>query len=614
MAKRGLGRLAALTVGLVVTYVLTAGLTAEAQTPKKVDPKKTTPTPDPKKAGTPTKVKEESRPAEAPPAEPIVTLQQVTEMNKHIEKAWADNKLKASRMCSDYEYIRRASLDIIGRIATPPEIDQFMKDPPQSRRAALIDRLLESEDYADNWANIWTTWLMTRSGPKKYHEEMQIWLGEQFAKGASWDKIVTGLLTATGENNDNGAVNFILSHLGEPTPQPKIQEEGPFQYVPITARTTRLFLGTQTQCTQCHDHPFNPAWKQKHFWGTNAFFRQIQRDGQPMMQGNQRGMPAPKLGLRDNDNFNAQNMVNYETRKAVVLATRAVFLDGRKFDPKKMIESTDADGKKIKREATRREQLAEFVVTSETFSKAYVNRIWAHFLGRSMTVNAKDFDDFGEHNAETHPEMLAFMAEEFKKAKFDPKQVVRWICNSKPYHLSSTANETNDKPDAEPFYSRMLLKAMSPEQLFSSIWISTYDNPFAKVKKSKGDKDKLRDAWMNRLIVNFGDDEGNETNFNGTVVQALMLMNGIEINDAISDKDGPVEAAIGRAMRSRGTGAVHVMDELFLATLNRRPHGKEIGQLLNDMKPVLVKEKNPSAPYQDLFWALLNSSEFILNH
>src|SRR5262249_12737805 len=142
---------------------------------------------------------------------------------------------------------------------------------------------------------IWTTWLMTRSGNKLYHEQMQVWLEEQFAKNAPWNKFVSELLTAEGENDENGAVNFILSHLGEPTPQPKVPEEGAFNYVPITSRTTRLFLGLQTQCTQCHDHPFNPQWKQKHFWGVNAFYRQVVREGNPMMRNNQRGMQPPKL-------------------------------------------------------------------------------------------------------------------------------------------------------------------------------------------------------------------------------------------------------------------------------------------------------------------------------
>ena len=134
------------------------------------------------------------------------------------------------------------------------------------------------------------------------------------------------------------------------------------------------------------------------------------------------------------------------------------------------------------------------------------------------------------------------------------------------------------------------------------------------MKKSRDDKAKLRDDWMNRLIVNFGDDEGNETTFNGTVIQALMLMNGNEVNNAIMDKDGPVESALKYGMRKGSPNAV--MDELFLATLNRRPTKTEIAKIKDGMKPVLpgFKEKDAAAPWQDLMWALLNSSEFILNH
>jgi hypothetical protein len=500
------------------------------------------------------------------------------------------------------------TLDIVGRIAKSDEINKFMSDPASARRGMLVDRLLNSEEYAENWSNMWTTWLMTRSGNKLYHEQMQVWLEEQFSKNTSWDKIVSELLSADGQNDENGAVNFILSHLGEPTNQAKVAEEGPFNYVPITSRTTRLFLGLQTQCTQCHDHPFNPQWKQKHFWGVNAFFRQVVRDGNPAMRNNQRGMAPPKLGLHDNPKINANEMVFYETRKAVVLATRPSFLDGKKLDPK---ASTG-----------RRKQLAKFVVDHEMFAKAYVNRMWAHFFGRGMTVNGKDIDDFGEHNAETHPEMLAYLAKEFIASGYDSKALIRWITNTKAYSLSSVANGVvktdkgeevaNDKPEHEPWFSRMLLKTMSPEQLFSSLWVSTYDNPRAGNRKSRDEKVKLRDDWMNRLIVNFGDDEGNETTFNGTVIQALMLMNGQEVNNAINDKDGPVESALKFGKRKGSPNAV--MDELFLATLNRKPNKTEIAKIKEDMKPVLIKEKNELAPWQDLFWALLNSSEFILNH
>jgi hypothetical protein len=619
---------------------LDSSVSAQPKTTKKK-------TPEPKK-----KTTEKEKDIEKEVVKPVVkfdegehlsTIPQVQQIDKEIAAQWkANNILKPSSQSSSFEFIRRATLDIVGRIPKSDEISRYLADPPQSRRGNLIERLLtpakDTDEYAENWSNIWTTWLMTRSGNKLYHEQMQVWLEEQFAKNRGWDKVVAGdldkydiekpethgLLTAVGENNDNGAVNFILSHLGEQTPQPKVPEEGAFNFVPITSRTTRLFLGLQTQCTQCHDHPFNPQWKQKHFWGVNAFFRQVVRQGDPMMRNNQRGMAPPKLTLVDNTKINANEMVFYESRKATVHATRASFLDGKKFDSKAG--------------TTRRLQLAKYVVEHEMFAKAYINRMWAHFFGRGMTVNGKDVDDFGEHNAETHPELLNYLAKEFIASGYDTKQLIRWICNSKAYNLTSVANgqvETtveeesaspgpegakkktqkkvvisNDKPDVEPWFSRMLLKTLTPEQLFMSLWVSTYDNPRAAVKRSKADRDKLKEEWMNQLIVNFGDDEGNEMTFNGTVIQALMLMNGDKVNNILIDKDGPVESAI---RYSRGKGA-NIMDELYLATLSRRPTASEMKKISDDMRPILIKEKNPVAPWQDLMWALLNSSEFILNH
>ena len=207
---------------------------------------------------------EEKKPAENKIITTFVSYPQVKVINDQIEAEWQANNLKPSDRCSDFEFIRRASLDIIGRIATPQEIKVFLEDPERTRRALLIERLLDMDEYAKNWANIWTVWLMTRSSNRTYQEQMQLWLEEQFAKkDCKYDKVVHDLITATGENNDNGAVNYILSNLGAPVPQGDVGAEGHFDFVPLTSRTTRLFLGLRTQCTQCHDHPFNRQWRQK---------------------------------------------------------------------------------------------------------------------------------------------------------------------------------------------------------------------------------------------------------------------------------------------------------------------------------------------------------------
>jgi hypothetical protein len=520
---------------------------------------------------------------------------QVRRINEMIATQWKANNITPSKPCTDHEFIRRASLDIIGRIATPAEIKKFMDDPPPTRRAMLIDRLLQSDDFARNWASVWTVWLMTRSANPTYQEWMSLWLEEQFSNpDVGYDKVVTDLLTATGKNNENGAANFILQHMGEVIPGGKQSEEGYSDFVPLTSRTTRLFLGLQIQCTQCHNHPFNNQWKQKDFWGINAFFRQTHGDRPPV-----RGamMTAVTLNLRNDPHVNTEGMIYYEQRNGVVLPVRPAFLDGQK---RKDLANPGVD---------RRKKLAELVTHSEYFPKAYINRMWGHFFGRGMTVQGT-VDDFGEHNAVTHPELLDYLAKEFKDYQFKPRELIRWICNSDAYSLSSVANKTNDKPDAEMFFGRMLLKAMTPEELFESLMVATR----AEQDETKDNKQKLRKDWMKNLIVNFGDDEGNEVTFNGTVVQALLLMNGKEINDAISSREkGTVLVALSRKNKTKAS----IINDLFLAALNRPASQKETMAITKEIdlaKAGRVKTKDIGEIWQDLFWGLLNSNEFILNH
>jgi hypothetical protein len=531
------------------------------------------------------------------PARGGSVAEQVRIINEEIAKMWKEQNLTPSVKTSDYGFIRRASLDIIGRIATPEEIDRFMRDPPATRRAQLIDRLLDSEDYARNWATIWTVWLMTRSAHPDYREQMHLWLEEQFSRNkCGWDKVVTDLLTATGSTKENGAVNFILTHLGEPNPQADAVDEGQFNMVPITSRTSRLFLGLQTQCTQCHDHPFKTQWKQKHFWGMNAFFRQVERKGTPARQ---RGMMqrAPDLTLVDNPDWNRDKddhtrpaIIYYEKRNGVLLSATPMFLldETTKRNP-------PSNGK-------RRQVLADYIVKSDQFAKAYINRMWAHFFGHGMNTPGA-FDDFGEDNQVTHPALMDYLVKEFKAYEYNPRELIRWICNSEAYGLSSVANKTNEKAEAEPYFSRMLLKSMSPEQLFESLMVSTQ----AEAAETKEAKKKLREKWLSKLIVNFGDDEGNEVTFNGTVVQALILMNGQEINEAVSSlKKGPVVAAFSR----KGSTTNQIMTTIYLAVLNRPPTAVELADIPRKLRG---HEKDPRA-WQDLEWALINSNEFILNH
>jgi Protein of unknown function (DUF1549)/Protein of unknown function (DUF1553) len=554
----------------------------------------------------PSPARGQDTPAPSKPARPSATGSDLAEIvpfiNKQIAEQWAANKLTPSARCTDHEFLRRAFLDLLGRIARPEEIKRYMAEPTETRRAQLINRLLGDEDaakktkygqeYAKHFADMWTVWLLTRSGATDgarsvYHGQMHLWLQEQFAANKSFKDIVSELLTATGKTNENGAVNYLLAHLGEPIPANKQAEEGQFEMVPVTSRTTRLFLGIQTQCTQCHDHPFNPEWKQHHFWGVNAFFRQVKRAGRPPAMNN-RAMTTV-MDLEDNPNVNRDGIVFYEKRNGQLLSTKPVFLDGTRLDREQS--------------GTRRQQLALLITRSEYFPKAYVNRMWGHFFGRGFT---NPVDDFGEHNPVSHPELLDELAKKFVAYGYDAKRLIRWICNSEAYSLSSVANRTNDKQEADPFFARMLLKAMTPEQLFESLMVATQ----ADMRMKPKERSDLRDSWMKNLIVNFGDDEGNEVTFNGTVVQALLLMNGKDINEAVTSKErGTVALAY-----SRHGGGAGCLTDLYLAALNRPPTAMESQKILGILRSAPVKHRDALSPWQDVFWALLNSNEFILNH
>jgi hypothetical protein len=645
-------------LGLALTGCLLLGLsvTAGAQDTKtKADPKvpaKADPRTDPK-ATTKAEPKADPKASETTGVKPgFLTVEEPTRIiDETLAKAWKENSLEPAERCDDYEFIRRVTIDIIGRIPTVDELDRFMKDPTNNRRALLVDRLLkvgkfddkgnliESSDYAKNWSTIWTHWLMTRTGDRIYREQIKLWLEETLAQeNMSYKDMTERLITATGATNENGAVNFVLAHLGGPLPAAKHGEEGAFDMVPITARTARLFLGFQIQCTQCHDHPTNPAWKQPNFWGVNAFFRQVERVGTPPgMRNNQMMVGTPKLELRDNSQFNKTGQIYFEKRNGVYQLGEAKFLNGKKL-PK--------GGQK-----SRREELAQFIVSHENFGPAYVNRMWAHFFGRGM--NAKPaFDDFGEHNeltplitnlkkqkggetVEVH--LIEALSDHFAgTGAYNPRKMIKWIVSSDAYNLKAVANKTHikekvdpdtkvksfDSSESDPYFCRMSLKIMSPEEMLDSLLTAT--NPHAgDIKDDEALADahaRLRQQWIGKLVRNFGDDEGNEMSYNGTVVQALLMMNGQDLNQAILANSGTVQHALKIA--GSDTTGHKTVDYLFRATLSR-PVGdkeflkiKEKWNLMEKGKAIPPGDKKQwiEAMLQDMFWVLLNCNEFILNH
>jgi hypothetical protein len=623
------------------------------------------------------------------PAAPAIP-QQSQKINDLIAMGWEAGGVKqAAKKSTDHEFLRRAFIDLIGRIPTPEEVLDFEADKSATKRANLIHRLLNdtkytpldprtrkpvasipglkkvpidyNDAYAENFAELWTTWMLTRSNThEQYRNQFKYWLTGQFAgsskypDGTPWNKIVQEVISATGRTGDNNAVVFVLRHLGDPIVdadarrmgvKENVEKDGKYDGVPITSRVTRLFLGMKTGCVQCHDHPFHKEYIQADFWGVNAFFRQTDRSGTTNPRNLAPGITAPQLTLSDVPGWNAPGMVLYERRDGQRKASYPTMLkdiaqaEAGDMSSKKLVSGNIPAALEGK---SRRQIFAQWVTEHDNFSKAFVNRMWGHLFGRGLNVEPS-VDDFSMDNKLVHPELLDYLAGEFKKYNYDPKKLLEWICNSDVYQLSHVASKGHADPKFDPYFARMPLKAMSPEVMFESMFVATRGESRHKTKE-KAAFDKLKSDWIAKLTTNFGDDEGNEVTFNGTVVQALLMMNGREINNEIGSGKGK-DGVIPDVMKKVGANPKAIYTELFLMTLSRRPTDLEIakleqvrtGKAFHDVgapappktggtgtkpppksTPTTVPVNGAAADdatfYQDVFWALLNSSEFLLNH
>jgi hypothetical protein len=416
---------------------------------------------------------------------------------------------------------------------------------------------------------------------------MQKYLRDSFAREKPYDELVAELVTAAGTTTPgdadfNGATNFLID---------KVNEE---KASLATAATTRIFLGLQVQCTQCHNHPFND-WKQQKYWEMNAFFRQAKA-----FRGGMRPRDGGVAQLRDQD-FAGESRKNpegaeiyFEQRNGLVSVAYPVFVDGREIGKSGFVNIVN-----------RRDKLAELMVDSPFLGRSIANRMWAHFLGYGFTTPV---DDLGPHNIPTNPELLDYLSQEFCSSGYDLRKLMTWITLSRPYGLSSERTSSNIKDDPllgeAPRFSHFYLRQMEAEQLYESLLVATE----ASKSGSYEQQEQLKSRWLRQFTTAFGTDEGEEsTTFNGTIPQVLMLFNGDLIRQATSTAKGTL---IDRLANSQ-IKETKMVDQLFLAGLARKPSGKE-----RDMARsiFLARRGNTKEALKDIWWVILNTNEFIFNH
>jgi hypothetical protein len=508
-------------------------------------------------------------------------------LDQQLRQGWSDNEIQPSPAASDEEWVRRAYLDVAGRIPTLTEVRAFISDKSPRKRAALVDQLLEDDDYVRNWTTIWTNLCIGRGTPRRVSRpSMEKFFREAFAKKRPWDEVVVDLISAEGHFEENGAVNYILAQMQMP-------DDG----VQLTAMTARLFLGTQIQCTQCHNHPFN-KWQQEEFWEFNSFFRQVD-----------------KADHRKRDDKSGQMIDDYSE---VIWRDFGdpVFFEKRNGEMRSAYPRFQGVVVDAAATTDRRAELAKLLVQPPAgqptqIALAFVNRTWGHFFGYGLT---RPVDDMGPHNPPSHPALLERLALDFMKSDYDVRHLIRLICNSEAYGLTSQSIPENEADNPEsgevPLFSHMAIKSMSAEMLYDSLIVAS--NAHQAGRGGWAAQEAQRREWMQQFVVAFNNDENDEaTTFNGTIPQALMMMNSDLMEKAVSVERG---SFLYETLSQKGSDTQKI-ETLYQAALSRSPSRSEIQKvqkLIAGSGSGSVSAK--ASAFQDLFWALLNSNEFVFVH
>ena len=478
--------------------------------------------------------------------------------------------LKPAELADEATFHRRAFLDIIGRLPTPAETRDYLADASPTKKAALIDRLLERPEYADWWANKWADLLR----PNPYHVgikavyNLDAWLRESFRENKPYDVFVRELLTARGSTFRNGAA-VVFRNRREPDE--------------LTTMMSQLFLGVRLDCAKCHHHPFE-IWGQNDFYSMAAYFGRLGHQGF--------GISAPISG--------GEETIILSAGKGEVRHP----LTGKVMTPKPLTGTAE-----VKPDEDPRQVFARWVTSPEnpTFAKVIVNRIWADFMGRGIV---DPVDDLRATNPPSNGPLLNALADDFRKNGHDLKKLMRTIALSRVYSLGTAPNDTNSGDQRN--YSRHYRQRLRAEVLLDAASdVTGVPESFSGMPPGS----RAMEAWTVRMsslfLDSFGRPDPNqdppcERTPDTSVVQSLHLMNSPALHAKITHEDGRA----AKLAASKLTPA-EIVAELYLSAYSRQPSETERAKAVARFeKPGAVRR----TVTEDLMWALLNTPEFVFNN
>ncbi len=489
--------------------------------------------------------------------------------------------LLPSELADDETFVRRVYLDLIGAPPTPEQYRAFVADKSATKRERLIDELIKSDSFADLWTAIWAESLRVMGGgyaptgtDVKAAEAYFEWIHEQMQRNRPLDEFVSEQITASGSNLTNGPANLytMLVHDVKFTPKN------------FAADFSQLFTGVQIQCAECHNHPFD-RWTMDDYYGFVSIFTGVKR----------------KLGAeaREFYIFNdplaapAKHLVDERPVPATVLGAETPIAKGG--DP--------------------RVALAKWLTSpeNELFSRNLANRIWSHFMGRGLV---EPLDDMRISNPPTNKPLLDALAKHLVDSKFNLRSLVRDICTSRVYQLSSKPNSTNALDDRQ--FSRARLRRLRADVLLDSILQVTggergFSNFPSGTKavlfypRTSGDTTGPHPG--DPFFETFGRSSraticACETKPEPTLSQTLHLVAGDTVQSRIHSG-----GIVPKLIAANASPEV-ILETIFVRALSRKPTGAE----LTGMLKLIGTETKDRRAYEDIFWSLLNSTEFMFNH
>ena len=466
----------------------------------------------------------------AAPAAPPDPAKLAERIDTHIDARLKAEKVTPAPRADDAEFLRRAYLDLTGRIPAPRDVHDFLADKDPDKRAKLIDDLLDSPRYATHFTAVWRAALLPEAASdvqaRVFQPGFEAWLRLKFRANTPYDKLVRELLTAP-ISGDAKAPEPVMR---DPVKANALAFFAVKDAKPenLAAATARVFLGVQIECAQCHDHPFG-RWERDQFWQTAAFFSGIERQGDDLF--------APVSDAR---------------RREITIPNT------KRTQPATFLDNTEP---KWAADTNPRVVLADWVTAKSNpfFARATANRVWGHLFGRGIV---DPVDDFNEANKPSHPELLDDLAKALAEADFDLKFLIRAVCRTKAYQRTSA--RTRASQDDPHLFARMAVKGMTGEQLFDSLALATgYREP--------GGRNTARDRFLAQFAL-----RGHTTEPETSITQALALMNGRFLNQVTSAEGSPTLVAV---CETPGMTTPTRIEALYLAALSRKPTAKELDRM-----------------------------------